>query len=72
MTFPAVPVWAVQRVNAVLSRDDLSGCPQAGMAELARRTGLSKRLVRRCLFYTRSAEQLSSSAPQAAIRNTNR
>lgn len=72
MTLPAVPVWAVQRVNAVLSRDDLSGCPQAGMAELARRTGLSKRLVRRCLFYTRSAEELSSSAPQAAIRHTNR
>jgi len=72
MTHPAVPVWAVQRVNAVLARDDISGCPQAGTAELARRTGLSKRLVRRCLFYTRPTEELSTSAPQAATRNTNR
>ena len=72
MTFPAVPVWAVQRVNAVLARDDFSGSAQVGMAELARRTGLSKRLVRRCLFYTRSAEEPGSSAPQPAICHTNR
>jgi hypothetical protein len=71
MTFPAVPVWAVQRVNAVLARDDFSGGAQAGTAELARRTGLSKRLVRRCLFYTRSAEEPGSSVPQPAISTTN-
>jgi hypothetical protein len=49
MSQTALPVWAVRRVETILSRE-LSGERTAIRAEdLARRAGLSKNLARRCM-----------------------
>lgn len=51
MPSKGLPIWAVRRVNAVLSEETSSGRrPTSDL--LARRTGLSKRLIRRCLTGT--------------------
>jgi hypothetical protein len=46
-----MPIWAIQRINAVLAAEyDLGRRPTDTV--LAQRTGLSKRLVRRCLIHS--------------------
>ena len=51
MSNQAVPIWAIQRINAVLAAEyDLGRRPTNEV--LARRTGLSKRIVRRCLIHS--------------------
>lgn len=71
MTNPAIPVWALQRVNTVLAEHQ-SGRTPASTADLARRTGLSKRMVRRCLFHSRKAMgNISNSTPKPAMQSIN-
>lgn len=46
-----MPIWAIQRINAVLAAEyELGRRPTNEV--LARRTGLSKRIVRRCLIHS--------------------
>ena len=44
-----LPKWALQRVTSVLQTQRDAGAPAMSAADLARRTGLSKSLARRCL-----------------------
>ncbi|WP_454812889.1 helix-turn-helix domain-containing protein [Paenarthrobacter nitroguajacolicus] len=48
-TKATLPVWAVQRVAAVLEAERFRNPPRTNAVEVARRTGLSKSLARRCL-----------------------
>jgi IclR helix-turn-helix domain len=48
MTQQQLPTWAVQRVAAVLQAERRTGRRTMNPADLARRTGLSKSLARRC------------------------
>ncbi|MEX5262218.1 hypothetical protein [Kocuria sp. CPCC 205263] len=48
MTQQGLPKWAVQRVAAVLKTERGAGRRTMNPADLARRTGLSKSLARRC------------------------
>lgn len=48
-----LPAWAIQRVAAALDAETRDG-GQRTAVELARRTGLSKSLTRRCLSQLRS------------------
>jgi hypothetical protein len=51
MSNQTMPIWALQRINAVLAAEyDLGRRPTNEV--LARRTGLSKRIVRRCLIHS--------------------
>lgn len=49
-----LPAWAIQRVATVLKAEDHEGGPRKSAVDLARRTGLSKSLARRCLNYLRN------------------
>lgn len=44
-----LPSWAVQRVATALESQRKTGKTSVNPADLARRTGLSKSLTRRCL-----------------------
>lgn len=48
-----LPAWAIQRVAAALDAEHRDGGPRTAV-DLARRTGLSKSLARRCLNQLRS------------------
>ncbi|WP_077488836.1 hypothetical protein [Sinomonas mesophila] len=50
----SLPAWAVQRVAAVLASGQREGGASADAVEVARRTGLSKSLARRCLYQLRT------------------
>lgn len=50
MSGRTVPVWAVQRVNAVVTALKEGGQRNINPAEVARRAGLSKSMVRQCLY----------------------
>ena len=50
----SLPAWAVQRVAAVLASGQRDGAVTADALEVARRTGLSKSLARRCLYQLRA------------------
>ncbi|WP_120520355.1 helix-turn-helix domain-containing protein [Arthrobacter celericrescens] len=47
-TQTTLPAWAIQRVAAALDAEHRDGGPKTAV-DLARRTGLSKSLARRCL-----------------------
>jgi hypothetical protein len=49
-----LPSWAIQRVATVLKAEGHEGGPRQTAVDLARRTGLSKSLARRCLNYLRN------------------
>ncbi len=51
MSNPQLPLWAMQRINAVLADEARAGRRPSNQV-LARRTGLSKRLIRRCLIHS--------------------
>lgn len=50
----APPAWALQRVSASLPHG-ASGVTPRQLQDIARRTGLNKRLVRQCLNHLRGA-----------------
>jgi hypothetical protein len=50
MSRHTVPTWALQRVAAVVNTKSANGRRALGPAEVARRSGLNKRLVRQCLY----------------------
>ena len=72
MTNPAIPVWALQRINTVIGGEHRSGRSLASAADLARRTGLSKRMVRRCLIHVRRTDGIVSTFPRNATMQKNR
>jgi hypothetical protein len=45
-----VPAWALQRVSTAVDTRSGPGHRSINPAEVARRTGLSKSLVRQCLY----------------------
>lgn len=59
VTNESVPVWAIQRVNAVLAQGQEQGRVPTTMEDLARRAGLSKRMTRRCLFHSQKTPAIS-------------
>lgn len=52
----SLPAWAVQRVATALETQRNAGKTSVDPADLARRTGLSKGLARRCLNQVRRNE----------------
>lgn len=64
-TQTSLPAWAIQRVAAALDAERRDGTSETAV-DLARRTGLSKSLTRRCLNQlrasARSAEPVRSRA----------
>jgi len=54
MSNQAIPIWALQRINTVLATESALGRRPTNEI-LARRTGLSKRIVRRCLIHSAMA-----------------
>lgn len=50
----SLPAWAIQRVAAALDAEPRDGVPTSAV-DLARRTGLSKSLTRRCLSQLRAS-----------------
>lgn len=51
MSQQTLPVWAVQRVTAVLQSERKAGNAMTNPKEVARRTGLSKRLAQQCMTH---------------------
>jgi hypothetical protein len=60
-----MPIWAIQRITAVLATEHALGRYPTN-AVVARRTGLSERLVRRCLVHM--AIPANKSAPPRGPR----
>lgn len=58
----SLPAWAVQRVAAALETQRNAGKSSVDPADLARRTGLSKSLARRCLNQVRRNEARQNQA----------
>jgi hypothetical protein len=54
MTQRTVPTWALQRVSTAVSARGDHGPRNINPAEVARRTGLNKSLVRQCLYLLKS------------------
>jgi len=52
-----IPVWAVQRVETALDKLGLAPHARIDPQHLARKTGLSKSLARRCVQHLRRASQ---------------
>jgi len=71
MSNQAIPIWAIQRINTVLAAEYALGRRPTNEI-LARRTGLSKRIVRRCLIHSALAsadtKHLKPGVDTAAIR----
>jgi hypothetical protein len=55
MTQHGLPKWAVQRVSGVLQTERDAGRHTMDPADLARRTGLSRSLARRCQAHLTTA-----------------
>lgn len=72
MTNPAIPVWALQRINTVIDGEYRSGRSPASADYLARRTGLSRRMVRRCLIHVRKTDGIISTLPRNLAVQKNR
>ena len=53
----SLPSWAVQRVAAVLASEQRDGAGTTSPVDVARRTGLSKSLARRCLHQLRTVSR---------------
>ena len=64
MTNPAIPVWALQRINTAIEDEHRFGRSPASADDLARRTGLSRRMVRRCLIHVRKTHGIISTPPR--------
>jgi DNA-binding IclR family transcriptional regulator len=60
MTQQGLPQWAVQRVATVLQAERGTGQRTLNPADLARRTGLSKSLARRCQAHLTTASPATS------------
>lgn len=50
MSHHTVPKWALQRVSAVMEARKANDRPDISATEVARHSGMNKRLVRQCLY----------------------
>ncbi|WP_437050091.1 helix-turn-helix domain-containing protein [Streptomyces sp. enrichment culture] len=63
-----LPAWAVHRVVSALGTTQDAHVTRTHPTELARRTGLSKSLARRCLHFLQRQDCARQPADQAAHR----
>ena len=70
MTQQELPKWAVQRVSSVLQAERGAGRRTMNPADLARRTGLSKSLARRCQTHLTTASHATAGPRVQDIQGT--
>ncbi|WP_437109140.1 helix-turn-helix domain-containing protein [Streptomyces sp. enrichment culture] len=63
-----LPEWAVHRIASALGTTQAAHGARTHPAELARRTGMSKSLARRCLHFLQDQDCARQPADQAAHR----
>lgn len=61
----ALPAWALQRVASVVEKEKELGRRIPAVAVVTRRSGLNKRLVRRCLVALNASRTHSHAPPTA-------
>lgn len=62
----SLPPWALQRVSTALQVQQKLGVTSVSHSDLARRTGLSKSLARRCLNQIRATNESHATALKSA------